>query len=129
MIKPEQFKDIQETIIKRNEISFPSAPESLFPGGKKSFLDGFPSTLVDLSFPILVEQGGVLIRKIVEIGKDITGSDLVGEVMKADMLKQAAAGAVVGVGIAIAIPYSLVGLGTGAAVGAAAASVKYLMGR
>ena len=129
MIRPEQFKDIRETIIERNKINFPSAPESLIPGGKQSVFDGFPSTVVDLSFPILVEQGGVLIRKIVAIGKDITGSELVGEVMKADMVKQAAAGAVVGVGIAIAIPYSLIGIGTGAAVGAAAASVKYLMGK
>jgi hypothetical protein len=129
MIRPEQFKDIQETILKRNELSFPSAPESLFGTGKKSFLDGFPSAFDDLSFPILVEQGGVLIRKIVEIGKDVTGSDLLRDVMKADLVKQAATGAVVGAGIAIAIPYSIVGLGAGAAVGAAAMSVKYLLGR
>lgn len=129
MIRPEQFKDIQETILKRNEIGFPSAPKSLFGTGKKSFLDGFPSTLGDLSFPILVEQGGVLIRKIVEIGKDITGSDLLRDVMKADLVKQAVTGAVVGAGIAIAIPYSIVGLGAGAAVGATAMSVKYLMGK
>ena len=125
MIQSEQFKDIHETILKRTDAGFPRAPESLLPAGKKTVWDGFSSMFSDVSFPILVEQGGVLMRKIVEIGKDVSSSELVGEVMKADLVKQAAAGAVVGVGIAMAIPFSVVGLGTAAAVGATAMSFRY----
>ena len=120
MIEPELFKETKENILKINGNDFPSAPESLF--SLKNTNDHANS----LSFYDISDTGEYLLRKIVEIGKDVATSDLAHQVISADLTKHAVTGAVVGVGVAIAIPYSIVGLGAGAAIGASMASWRYL---
>lgn len=120
MIQPEQFKDIQNRILASYGNDFPKAPESLFLSRKTD------ENINTSSIHIFIQKGGEMVRKVVDIGKTAANSELVGEVMKSNLLTQAAAGAAVGAGIAIMIPYSIVGLGTGAAVGASLAGWKYI---
>ena len=133
MIQTDRFKEIQDKILSLNEKDLPSAPESLFPSIKANNQDS--------SFSIFLEKGGQMVKQVVAIGKGVVNSDAgrqvvdtvrtvaksdsVAEVMKADLVKQALAGAAVGASLTMAIPFSIVGLGTGAAVGATLASWKY----
>ena len=135
MIQPSQFKEIQEKIIQGCENGAPSTPESLFLTNKT---DNQGSSF---SFDIIIEKGGELLKQAVAVGKDVVNSDggkqvvvickdvanseAVADVMKADLVKQALAGAAFGGFIVMALPFSFVGLGTGAAVGASLAGWRY----
>lgn len=133
MIQTDRFKEIQDKILSLNEMDLPSAPESLLPSNESNDHDG--------SFSFFLEKGGQMVKQVVAMGKDVVNSDagrqvaatvrnvaksdMVTDVMKADLVKQALAGAAVGATISIVIPFSFVGLGAGAAVGASLASWKY----
>lgn len=135
MIQQSLFDDIQKKIIKRNEDSVPSTPESLFLTHKTD------NQGRSLSFDIIIEKGGKWVRQAAAFGndvvnsdaskqvggmlKDVANSETVADVMKADLVKQALAGAAFGGFVVMALPFSFVGLGTGAAVGASLAGWRY----
>ena len=105
MIIADIFNESKVNIIDGNEHSFPKTPESL-----SLFCDSSKQS-GSFSFCILINKKLNPEKRIVEIGANFATSDLVGEVLEVDLMKQAADGTNVGDGISIAISCPIFGIG------------------